>query len=164
MNIPKLFTSFSPLEIVLLVIFTLYIVLPIQSPSFIADLVETPLGMLTIFIVTIYLFFHVNPIIAVVYIFVAYELLRRSSHRVHINYNVPNVSMINYAPIQSQTQPITQAKKDNDLKEMNPPKPETLEEQVIQKMAPIGRSEPSVYVSTSFKPVAENTKNAVIIH
>jgi hypothetical protein len=43
---------------------------------------------------------------------------------------------------------------------MNPPRAETLEEQVIQKMAPVGHSDPSIFTSSSYKPVADNIKNA----
>ena len=43
---------------------------------------------------------------------------------------------------------------------MNPPVVETLEEQVVQKMAPIGRSDPVVYTMSSFKPVAEKIDGA----
>jgi len=150
MNIPNLFKSFSQLELLLLVIFILYIVLPIQTPDFLAGAIVSSLGMLTIFIVTVYLFFHVNPILAVVYILVAYELLRRSANR------TGRVSMIKYTP--------TQAKKDAELKALNPPVAETLEEQTIQKMAPIGHSEPSIFTSTTFKPVADNIKNAAFVN
>jgi uncharacterized membrane protein (DUF485 family) len=146
MNIPSLFKSFSQLEILLLVIFILYIVLPIQTPDFLAGAINSSLGMLFIFIVTVYLFFHVNPILAVVYIFVAYELLRRSGNK------VGNVTLLQYTP--------TQAKKDAELKAMNPAKAETLEEQIVQKMAPIGHSDPSVFTSSSYKPIADNIKNA----
>jgi predicted membrane protein len=146
MNIPSLFKSFSQLEILLLVIFILYIVLPIQTPDFLAGAINSSLGMLFIFIVTVYLFFHVNPIFAVVYIFVAYELLRRSGNK------VGNVTLLQYTP--------TQAKKDAELKAMNPAKAETLEEQIVQKMAPIGHSDPSVFTSSSYKPIADNIKNA----
>jgi len=151
MNIPNLFKSFSPLEIVLLVIFILYIVLPIQTPRFLSVMIDSSLGMLSIFIVTIYLFFHVNPILAVVYIFVAYELLRRSANKGGNG----NVTLFQYTP--------SQAKKDAELKEMNPPQPETLEEQIVQKMAPIGYSDPSIFTSSTFKPVADNIKNASLV-
>ena len=147
-NIPNLFKSFSQLEFALFVIFILYIVLPIQTPGFLAGMVDSSLGMLTIFIVTIYLFFNVNPILAVIYVFVAYELLRRSANR------TGRVSMIKYTP--------TQAKKDSELRAMNPARPESLEEEVVQKMAPIGHSDPSVFTSSSFKPVADNLKNAAV--
>ena len=148
MNIPNLFKSFSQLEILLLVIFILYIVLPIQTPNFLAGMIDSSLGMLTIFIVTVYLFFHVNPILAVVYIFVAYELLRRSAN------NTGRITLLQYTP--------TQERKDSELKAMNPPRAETLEEQIVQKMAPVGHSDPSIFTSSSYKPVADNIKNAAV--
>jgi hypothetical protein len=98
------------------------------------------------FIITVYLFNYVSPILAVVYIFVAYELLRRNNNVVR------TVSMIQYTP--------SQAKKDIELSQMNPPTPDTLEEEVIHKMAPIGKSDPSIFTPSDFKPVADNVKNA----
>lgn len=148
-NIPNMFKSFTKLEISLLVIFILYVILPIQTPDFLAGAIDSSLGMLTVFIITVYLFIYVSPILGVVYIFVAYELLRRSANR------TGKVAMIKYTP--------TQAKKDAELNALNPPKSETLEEHVIQKMAPIGHSEPSVFTSSTYKPVADNINNATFI-
>jgi hypothetical protein len=54
----------------------------------------------------------------------------------------------------------TQAKKDSDLIKMNPTKERTLEEEVVEQMAPVGKSDPSVYLSSSYKPVAENVQGA----
>mgnify|MGYP003351146204 CR=1 FL=1 len=127
MDIFKMFQSLSKLESALLVIFVLYIIFPIDTPEFLAGMVDSSLGMLTIFIVTLYLFFNVNPIIAIVYIFVAYELLRRSSQK------SGKVVIAKYTP--------TQAKKDAQMQAMNPPQKESLEEEVIKKMAPIGQSD-----------------------
>ena len=146
MKLPQVFKSLSSLESSLLVVFILYLVLPIQTPQVLAGTVDSPLGMLSIFIVTIYLFFYSNPVLAIVYVFVAYELLRRSSQV------TGRVSMVQYTP--------TQVKKDSELRAMNPPVVETLEEQVVQKMAPIGRSDPIVYTSSTFKPVAEKIDGA----
>jgi len=146
MKLPQVFKSLSSLESSLLVVFILYLVLPIQTPQVLAGTVDSPLGMLTIFIVTIYLFFYSNPVLAIVYVFVAYELLRRSSQV------TGRVGIVQYTP--------TQVKKDSELRAMNPPVVETLEEQVVQKMAPIGRSDPIVYTSSTFKPVAEKIDGA----
>jgi predicted membrane protein len=146
MNIANLFKSFSQLEISLLVVFIIYIALPIKTPDFLAGMVDSPVGMLTVFIVTVYLFMTVNPILAIVYVFVAYELLRRSSRQ------TGRVQMIKYTP--------SQAKKDNVMKELNPPRPESLEEEMVQKLAPIGHSDPSIYTSTSYKPVADKLQDA----
>jgi hypothetical protein len=46
---------------------------------------------------------------------------------------------------------------------MNPPKKETLEEEIVDKMAPVGHSDMSVYTVSSFKPVAESVGTASII-
>lgn len=146
MKLPQVFKSLSSLESSLLVVFILYLVLPIQTPQMLAGTVDSPLGMLTIFIVTIYLFFYSNPVLAIVYVFVAYELLRRSSQV------TGRVGIVQYTP--------TQVKKNSELRAMNPPVVETLEEQVVQKMAPIGRSDPIVYTSSTFKPVAEKIDGA----
>jgi hypothetical protein len=149
MKIPEVFKSLSKLEIALLIVFIMYIVLPISTPTFLSGTIDSPLGMLTIFLVTLYLFFYTNPVLAIVYVFVAYELLRRSSMV------TGRVAMIQYTP--------SQAKRDIQMKAMNPPQVDTLEEQVIQQMAPIGHSDPSTYVMSSYKPVAEDVGSASLV-
>ena len=145
MEFKKLFQSLKPLEIVLLVVFIIYIVFPIQTPDFLASSVDSSLGMLSIFIITIYLFLYVNPIVAVVYIYVGYELLRRSSNK------SGKVTVMQYTP--------TQAKKDQEMKNMNPVLEKTLEEDIVEQMAPIGHSDANVYIDTSFKPMADKLKD-----
>ena len=39
---------------------------------------------------------------------------------------------------------------------MNPPTNSmTLEEEMVKEMAPIGKSDPSTYIDTSYKPIAD---------
>jgi hypothetical protein len=149
MKIPEVFKSLSKLEIGLLVVFMAYIVLPIPTPTFLSGMIDSPLGMLVIFLVTLYLFFYTNPVLAIIYVFVAYELLRRSS------IVTGRVAMIQYTP--------SQAQRDVQMKAMNPPQFDTLEEKVIQKMAPIGHSDPSTYLMSSYKPVAEDVGGASLV-
>ena len=85
--------------------------------------------------------------LGILYIFVAYELLRRS---MKVG-NVGSTSYIQYSP--------SQYKRDSDLKQMNPVK-SSLEEDVVAKMAPLGHSDASAYIDSSFKPVSENIHNA----
>ena len=54
----------------------------------------------------------------------------------------------------------TQEKKDEKMKKMNPPKKETLEEEIVDKLAPVGKSDMISYISTSFSPVAEELSGA----
>ena len=146
MNIANLVKSFSQLEVSLLIIFVLYLVLPIQTPSFLAGTVDSSIGMVTMFAITLYLFFYSNPILAILYIFVAYELLRRSAAF------TGRVAMIQYTP--------TQQKKDNQMQKMNPTPSDVLEVDVISKMAPIGRSDPIQFLSSSYKPIVESVGTA----
>ena len=148
MKVPSVLKSLTPLEISLIILFIIYLVLPIQTPNLLAGSVDSPLGMLVIFMVTVYLFFNVNPIVAVIYVFVAYELIKRSSNK------PGKVNMVSYTP--------TQTTKNAEMKVMNPPKKTSLEEEVVEKMAPIGHSDISVYTNSSFKPVAENVGTASV--
>ena len=146
MSVQSALKSLSTLEISTLVVIAVYLIMPIQMPAPVASMVDSPLGMLGIFLITIYLFFNANPLLAILYVFVAYELMRRSS-------NVAGrVEMVKYTP--------SQIKKDSQMKAMNPKKTKSLEEDVIEKMAPIGHSDISVYSASTFKPVAEKIGTA----
>jgi len=146
MKLQKMFGSLTQVEMIALAVFVLYIVFPIENPQFISNMVDTPLGMVGVLAVTLYLFFNANPLVAILYVFVAYELLRRSSKQT------------GKAAIQEHTP--TQAKKDKKMEKMNPVKKESLEEEIVEKMAPIGHSDPVVFSETAFKPVAEDVGTA----
>jgi len=146
MKLQKMFSTLSQVEMIALAVFVLYIVFPIENPSFISNMVDTPLGMVGVLAVTLYLFFNANPLVAILYVFVAYELLRRSAKHT------------GKAAIQEHTP--SQMKKDVKMQKMNPVKKETLEEEMVEKMAPIGHSDPVVFSESAFKPVAEDVGTA----
>jgi hypothetical protein len=145
-NITNPLKSLSRLELILFAIFVLYLVFPIDTPDLLAGMIDSPLGMLFIFILGVYLFFFTNPILGVIFILFAYELLRRSANK------IGRQTIIKYTP--------SQQKKDAQMNAMNPPKKETLEEEVVDKMAPIGHSDPSIFTESAFKPVADPVPNA----
>jgi len=146
----------SSTEMILLAVFVIYIVFPIKSPELIASMVDNPLGVLVIFLITLYLFFFANPILGVLYIFVGYELLRRSTVVMAGN------STVNYAL--SQDYLPSQSKKNAELKRMNPPPimQTSLEESVISKMAPTPH--PGVDGENyTFRPVSDKIVGASVI-
>lgn len=151
MKIPASLKSMRPVEIVLFVVFMIYIVFPIGTPEMLAPYFDSALGMVFLFAVTMALFVYTNPILGVLYIFVAYEVLRRSSGSAGNSRAV----IMKYTP--------TQVAKDEDLRKMNPVVEKTVEEEVIEVRAPIGKSEPTEYVMTSFKPVAEKLEGASVV-
>jgi hypothetical protein len=141
-SILKTLKGIPPLELAILAIFIVYIALPLKTPEGIANLVDSPLGVILLLISTIYLFVYTsNPLLGVIFILVAYELIRRSSQSSSVRY-------IELTPSQRQ--------KDIQMVAMNPPKQTSLEEEIVEMRAPIGQSniiqKPT---AGNFKPVAD---------
>jgi hypothetical protein len=93
--------------------------------------------------------FYTTPVLAILTVFVAYELLRRSQNA------LVSKGFIRHSP--------SQWKKDEEMRKMNPPVVTTLEEEVIQVMAPIGKGESALGTTSSFKPVQDKIAGASMI-
>jgi hypothetical protein len=102
--------------------------------------------MVGVLLTTLSVFMNFKPILGVVFLFVAYEIVRRSAR---VNNRVP---MMLYTP--------SQAKKDTELAEMNPAKPTSLEEQMVEQMAPVGKSSLISYTMSEYKPISSDIHNA----
>jgi len=143
--------SLKSLEIGALVIFILFIIFPVKVPVALTGIFDSPLGILFLLITVVCLFIYTNPILGVIFILVAYELIRRGS-------------LLTGKPIgqvlrQDNT---SQETKDAELKNLNPPQETTLEEDIIQKMAPASKDFIKLDGS-NFKPVMTKTCGASII-
>jgi hypothetical protein len=154
MKIQEIIKSFTPLEILLLVVFILYLIIPIQMPPSIGQFMSSSLGILTIFVITVFLFIYTNPLLAVLYIFVAYELVRRSSQYIAID-STPNI--IKYNIHNDKTQEIVPLFKPEKNTLVASP---TLEEEVVAKMAPVGQSDQPAYMASTYKPVSDKINHA----
>jgi len=141
--------SFTSLELATLVIFAIYIIFPFRTPVYMANIINTPIGLFSILLITLYLFFYTNPILGVVYIFVAYELLRRSAL---VKSQGADAYMVKHTP--------SEDKRHNDMVQMNPVRNVTLEEDVIRTMAPAQTFNNDIAIATDFKPVAERVTGA----
>ena len=138
----------NPLEMILLAMFIIYLVFPISTPKCIAPMIDSSLGMVAIFAIVLFLFIYCHPLLAIMYIFVAYELIRRST------IVSGRTAYIQFTP--------TQEKRDANMRAMNPPKEISLEEDMVTKMAPVGYPM-SEYMETVFKPIADNVHQASLI-
>jgi len=131
-------------ELILSTLFIVYLILGFKTPETIAKLVDTLFGKFVLFIVVIYLFLHANPILAVLSLFVAFDLIRRSSVSTGID------ALQKDAP--SELKRMSQFTAFNQF-------PYTLEQEVVAKMAPIMKSGSSI-VQASYKPLLENLHDA----
>jgi predicted membrane protein len=151
MKIPSVLSKMSIFEMVLFVSFLLYVVLPIKTPDFLAPYIDSVFGTVILFCITVSLFVYTNPVLGVLYILVAYEVLRRSSSTTGNSQAV----IMEYTP--------SQANKDSDIRNMNPSVEKTVEEEVIEMRAPIGKPQQTEYVNTTFKPVADKLEGASLV-
>ena len=142
--------SDTTLDYVLIALFVLFLVLQIEIPAFLAEWIDTPVGIAAVIIVALYMFLYTNPILGVLSLIVAYEILRRSSKK------TGRYALTQLLP--------TQTTRDTEMRAMNPAKSATLEEEVVAKMAPIGVSNQSGgVIETPFRPVSEETHGASVL-
>jgi hypothetical protein len=94
------------------------------------------------------LFTHANPILAVLSLFVAFDLIRRASESTGID------ALKKYLP--------TEEKKFSQFTAFNQ-YPYTLEQEVVKKMAPIVQSGSSL-TKASYMPILENLHDASVIN
>lgn len=69
----------SYVELTLLAFLILYLIFPISTPDTLSSYIESPLGIIVLFVVAGLLFLYFTPLLAVLFIFFCYTLLRRSS-------------------------------------------------------------------------------------
>lgn len=131
-------------ELVLAVIFIIYLIMGYRTPETVANLVDTLVGKLVILLIVIYMFFYSHPILAVLSLFVAFDLIRRSSAETGID------ALKRYMP--------SEEKKSSQFTAFNQ-FPYTLEQEVVKKMAPIIRTG-AVMTKPSYKPLLDNIHDA----
>ena len=131
-------------ELVLVVLFIIYLIMGLKTPEPIAGLVDTLAGKILIFVTIVYLFMHVHPILAVLSLFVGFDLIRRSSLVTGID------ALQKFAP--------SEEKKSSQFTAFNQ-FPYTLEQEVVSKMAPIMKSGFSLS-QASYKPLLDNLYDA----
>ena len=131
-------------ELVLVVLFIIYLIMGSKTPEPVAGLVDTLVGKIVIFVTIIYLFMHANPILAVLALFVGFDLIRRSSMTTGID------ALQRFAP--SEEKKASQFTAFNQF-------PYTLEQEVVAKMAPVMKSGSSLS-QASYKPLLDNLYDA----
>jgi hypothetical protein len=134
-------------ELVLVILFIIYLIMGYKTPEPIANMIDSLVGKIVIFIIVIYLFTYTNPILAVLSLFVAFDLIRRSSVTTGFD------ALQKYAP--SEEKKMSQFTAYNQF-------PYTLEQEVVAKMAPIMKSGSSL-TQASYKPLLENLHDAAKI-
>lgn len=133
-------------HLLLLVVMVLYIILNIKTPQMLASMIDNIYGNIGVVLVALYLLKTMNPIVGVVALYAAYELIQRSSAR------TGSSAMKKYLP--------SQMKQDRHLSAFNQ-FPITLEEEVVKQMAPLVESAGPSHLH--YEPKNDNTHNAMAV-
>jgi len=147
-KISSLFKKEHLAELVLVILFIIYLIMGYNTPEPVADFIDSLVGKITIFGIVIYLFFTANPILAILSLFVAFELMRKSSTE------TVKQAIYRYTP--------SEPKKNAQFTAFNQ-FPYTLEQEVVSKMAPILRTGASLKPAP-YKPFLENLHDALPLH
>lgn len=131
-------------ELALAILLIVYLVLGFRTPDAIAGMVDTLFGKIVMFVIVIFLFLHANPLLAVLALFVAFDLMRRSSVATGID------ALQKFAP--SEEKRTSQFTAYNQF-------PYTLEQEVVAKMAPMVSAGSSL-TQASYKPMLDNLYDA----
>jgi len=131
-------------ELLLSILFIIYLIMGYKTPETVANAVDTMIGKIVIVMLVVYLFMHSNTILAVLSLFVAFDLIRRSSAVTGID------ALKQYAPTE-----ITKSSQFTALNQF----PYTLEQEVVKKMAPIVQGGSSM-TKASYAPILEDLHDA----
>lgn len=142
--------NFKSGEIILSILFVVYLLIGTKTPLFIANRVNTMIGKFVLLFVAILFFMYANPIVSVLLLIVIYELIIRSKQYVNTTYQQGLRTLAQY-PVDTTLIYCP----DNTMKEV----PRTLEQDVVEQMAPLCSTNNQM-LTASYKPMLENDGNA----
>jgi hypothetical protein len=133
-------------QLLIIIVFIIYLITGSSTPLPIASFIDTAFGKILMLLILISLFRHAHPIVSILAVFVAFELMRRSSM------STGTYGLVRYVP--------SEPRKDCQMKKMNDfPYPTTLEEEIVKQRTPLLNTGSSMNPAT-FHPFVENTYQA----
>lgn len=143
LNFKELIEAEKRNQTLLAIILIIYIILNVKTPNMLAKLIDNLVGYIVVVIITIIIFANSHPIVGILTIIAAYELIKRSS------VSTGTHAIRNY--LESEKSKVDDFSSYNDF-------PVTLEEEIVNKMAPlvVNNDEPS----SDFKPILDDQHDA----
>jgi len=133
-------------QLVLVVLFIIYLLMGYKTPASVASMIDSTVGKIVVALMALLLFAYSNPILGVLGIFVAYQLVRGASIKTGM------AGLEEYYPTEEKKwSPFTPAHQF----------PYTLEQEMVKKMAP--QKFNTNYVKATYKPTLEDTYDAASV-
>jgi hypothetical protein len=133
-------------QLVLVVLFIIYLVMGLKTPDSIATMIDSTFGKIAVALFALLLFAYSNPILGVLGIFVAYQIIRGASIKTGM------AALEQFFPTEEKKwSPFTPAHQFSY----------TLEQEVVKKMAP--QKFNTNYVKATYRPSLDDTYDAEYI-
>ena len=133
-------------QLVLVILFIIYLLIGYKTPDSVATMIDSTMGKVVVALFALLLFAYSNPILGVLGIFVAYQLVRGAAIKTGM------AALEQYYPTEEKKwSPFTPAHQF----------PYTLEQEVVKKMAP--QKFNTNYVKATYKPTLDDTYDAASI-
>ena len=133
-------------QLVLVILFIIYLLMGFKTPDSVASMIDSTVGKVVVALMALLLFAYSNPILGVLGIFVAYQLVRGASIKTGM------AGLAEYYPTEEKKwTPFTPAHQF----------PYTLEQEMVKKMAP--QKFNTNYVKATYKPTLEDTYDAASV-
>ena len=142
-NVSMIFNKDRMGQLILSILMAIYLVMGYSLPSPVASIVDSLLGKVIILGIVAYMFKFANPILILLTILVAFDMIRKSY------ISTGNFGLNNFVP--------TELLKSQQVSAMNQ-FPYTLEQEVISKMAPIYNG--GSITKATYKPMLEDLHDA----
>jgi len=167
MKFTSVFNDFSTNDFYLLGLFVLYLVVPFHTPRFMYNFLVHPVGLIVLLCTAVYMFFSVPHILAILYVLVIYELLRRDGGSKKPQHSKNKDQQYNYItdPVSIKSihsegviseEPMNASEDIDEEKEEEFALPlgDSLEELIISESSPIQYE--SSGNNDNFRPISEN--------
>ena len=138
-NLKKLLMIENQPQCMLALLFIFYILFNVEMPQNLAKLINTNIGNAVVLVIALSLFYHAQPLVGILGLIVAYELIRRAGHgiaAIEVKHHVPSEKV-----------------KEKVMENVQPPYQGNLEEQTVKNMVPLV-GEP-LATPAEYKPVAD---------
>ena len=130
-------------QLALVILFIIYLIMGFKTPGSVANMIDSTVGKIIVALVALFLFAYSNPILGVLGIFVAYQLVRNASIKTGM------ASLEQYYPTEEKKwSPFTPAHQF----------PYTLEQEMVKTMAP--QKFNTNYVKPTYKHMLEDIYDA----
>lgn len=134
-------------QLALVILAVLFLILPFNLPKNLVQVVDTLYAIVAIGLLALVGLYYLNPIVSVILLIFAFELVRRSKEQ--------NETLGNQRYIPSEY------KKSKQLNNMNEVE-KTLEEEIVNKMVPEA-NKPLIDTGATYKPIYDPIKNASVL-